>query len=727
MIQQKQEINFGNRKNLRIWGFIFILSVSFFVHEQGDNGLLKYYAYATSPSQDAVPKERLKNGKVEAKNSPSNDTVSTETLNPSPETLGNENGVLLVEDNIPSNDTISKETLNPSPEPSSSELVNSTLEEDNVPSNDTVSNETLNPSPEPSSSELVNSTLEEDNIPSNDTVSKQTLSPSPELSSSLVNSTLEEDNLPSNDTAVTKETLSPSPEASSSLVNSTLEEDNLPSNDTAVSKETLHPSHETLGNSTGILEEDNLPSNDTISEKPSILSSLDHLVNSTTNTSMFLPSIPTNPNSTVDTDIVRIWHDPYSGSVCIHLKEDARCPHPALLGRLSGPALAILDWKELEIDGAVAGTMLCGSYSNKWLDAGEYFLEIIVLYCEDFGVGTIGRIHDNNITAWFNTTLRCNVEDPMNNRITSKTNSTILITSPTSGTGNYRIGRWVRRKGLPLRPLFTRSQPKPCFGKRLSAELQEQCSAFTGRDIPSKGLWRDYQGEDIRGLPEYEFQWGLNITTTGDGAELIDRLRQRMHENSTFPKMCAVGDSHSKRMVRDTLPVANLTGMFRYIGSNWPQPGQIEAKLSGSGCEKLFVQIGQWPASIHTGGNPFKFGKYHDQVKEHVQNILKTIENNTDGMIYLPTLDHSPLNGRITRCTDWRTPPTMDGYSFVNQLIEHELKNTSKVKYIDTSFIIYTHWDGPQDWQHLAEDVRYEKTLFMAALLLGELDGLDLD
>eukprot|EP00526_Cylindrotheca_closterium_P009839 CAMPEP_0113638190 /NCGR_PEP_ID=MMETSP0017_2-20120614/19997_1 /TAXON_ID=2856 /ORGANISM="Cylindrotheca closterium" /LENGTH=417 /DNA_ID=CAMNT_0000549267 /DNA_START=502 /DNA_END=1751 /DNA_ORIENTATION=+ /assembly_acc=CAM_ASM_000147 len=409
-----------------------------------------------------------------------------------------------------------------------------------------------------------------------------------------------------------------------------------------------------------------------------------------------LPTIPRNENSTIATDIIRIWHDPHGRSVCVHLKEHARCPHPSLLGRLSGPALAILDWKEMETT-STTGTVLCGNYGNKWLDAGEYFVEIIILYCEDFGVGALGRM---NKTEWLEAgfATRC-VEDAMNNRITSKDESTIEISSPTGGSGNYRIGRWVRRKGLPLQPLFTRSQPKECFGNNpnRSTENKKICKALVNRDNPRKGVWGDLQGEDIRGLPEYEFQWGLNLTESG----LINRLQQRLNDKSThLPKICAVGDSHSQFMTDFTLPLLNLTGMFEWTKYRWPNPKAIAHTLKGKNCDKVFVQIGQWPAAIKSGSNPFSFGKYHEEMRQHVQNTLTTLENNTIGMVYLPTLDQCPLMGIINTCQDWRTPTTMDSYTFVNQLMIQEL-DTARVKHVDTNFIIYPHWDGHTDWQHL--------------------------
>mmetsp|Transcript_34301 Transcript_34301/g.83231 ORF Transcript_34301/g.83231 Transcript_34301/m.83231 type:complete len:627 (-) Transcript_34301:279-2159(-) len=433
--------------------------------------------------------------------------------------------------------------------------------------------------------------------------------------------------------------------------------------------------------------------------------------------------MPIDANSTIVADLSKIWHDPEKGSVCVQLKENARCPHPALLGRLSGPALAILDWNEQKTE-EHTGTVLCGDYSNKWLDAAEYFVEIIVLYCEDFGVGAMERV--NNETIWMGAGFKkkC-IEDAMYNRITAKEGSKINITSSTEGKGTYRLGRWVRRAGIPLRPLFTRYQPVGCTdpkkGYKVLQPLPEWCEPFTRRDKPDTGkyLWRSKKGATTVGLPEYEFQWRMTITEV----ELIERLRKRLRDKSKrLPKICAIGDSHSRMMEERSLPQLNLTGIFDFIQSYWVAPRKIGPKVVTAQCEKIFVQIGQWAPSWYTKGQPFSFAKYHKKMKQHVENALKVLENKTDAKIYLPTIDQGPLMGRVNACNDWRTPTVLDGYSRVLQIIERDLAvNTSKVEYIDTNFIISTHWDGHPDWAHLLEDVRYRKTIYIVALILGEL------
>ena len=429
--------------------------------------------------------------------------------------------------------------------------------------------------------------------------------------------------------------------------------------------------------------------------------------------------LPIDGNSTIASDIVKIWHEPDSMAICVALKQNARCPHPAFLGRLSGPALAILEWTERPIDDADSGTVYCGGYSHNWLDAGHYFVEIIILHCKDFGVTALKRTND--LTEWLEAehTLDC-VEDAKYNRITSKEGRTVIqIPTSIEGKGSYRWGRWIRKHHLPLRALFTRYQPLECAGTKFGgvhlekgSQIQLHCKSITARDHMGKK-----KGEKARGLFEYEFQWKMKVSEQ----ELLEKLRERQHtspDGKSPPKLCAVGDSHSRYMHDRSLPKLNITGLFDYVKSPWIHG--IASNVKKHKCDVLFVLAGLYPASFATS-HPYSFGKYHRQLKQQVQSILKF---NPNAIIYLPTIDQGPLMARINQCTDWRTPTMLDGYSYVNQMIEKEL-NTKQVKYLDTNFIIYSHWDGHHDWQHLLEIVRSRKTIYIAAIMLGETEWFE--
>ena len=71
--------------------------------------------------------------------------------------------------------------------------------------------------------------------------------------------------------------------------------------------------------------------------------------------------ITINSNSTIASDVMEIWHDRQISAVCVHLKNGARCSNPGFRGRLSGPALAILEWKEKLLKTTSDGTTYCGS------------------------------------------------------------------------------------------------------------------------------------------------------------------------------------------------------------------------------------------------------------------------------------------------------------------------------------------------------------------------------
>jgi hypothetical protein len=190
--------------------------------------------------------------------------------------------------------------------------------------------------------------------------------------------------------------------------------------------------------------------------------------------------IDINPNSTVASDILTLWHNPKRCEVCIHLRGGARCPRPSLVGRLSGESIAMLQWTEsiptASNNSNTTGntTMYCGSYTNSWLSPGIYFLELIIIHCRDFGMQTLNKIRSTNYTKndillWrnFDFTHVC-VEDPPRHRIT--TNST-YITIEEHGMAGQGNGFWLhnRHKNNSKSPWFTRYQPQGCISKTASA------------------------------------------------------------------------------------------------------------------------------------------------------------------------------------------------------------------------------------------------------------------
>ncbi|CAJ1937850.1 unnamed protein product [Cylindrotheca closterium] len=425
--------------------------------------------------------------------------------------------------------------------------------------------------------------------------------------------------------------------------------------------------------------------------------------------------LPIETYSTLANDISRIWHEPIENRVCVEMMENATCPHPALWGRLSGPALAILDWTTEKNQNSTAN-VLCGSYNDSWLDAGDYYVEIVVLYCDDFGVKTMNK--KKNITDWFHEDLRpkC-VENAQYNRITSIHQSYITVVASTTGAGNSRIGRWVKRPGSRSQPLFTRYQPVGCVeasgtGYKPQNPLPKWCNMFVNRDEIHATT------ERVGGLPQYDFQWGMNTTDS----ELTTRIQHVFrNESSRLPFFCAIGDSHSRFVVMRSVKQLEVRGLMTFIRHQWPNASAIGPKMLQKNCGVVIIQIGQWPASISSGGYPFSFARYYNEMKLHVQAVLDAVKDIPHAKVYLPSVDLGPLMGAINLCRDWRTPTVLGAYSFVLQLIASELNNP-KLEYIDTRFIIETHWDGGPDWLHLQEEVRLRKTMYILAIAMAEIE-----
>jgi hypothetical protein len=101
-----------------------------------------------------------------------------------------------------------------------------------------------------------------------------------------------------------------------------------------------------------------------------------------------------NPNSTMAGDITSILHLPNKSTVQVNIKAGARCPHPYLVGRLSGPALVILQWhwSQNETDNT---TIMNGIYHVP--TEGKYYLEIVVVFCNNFMYNYNNSV-DNNVS-----------------------------------------------------------------------------------------------------------------------------------------------------------------------------------------------------------------------------------------------------------------------------------------------------------------------------------------
>ena len=200
-----------------------------------------------------------------------------------------------------------------------------------------------------------------------------------------------------------------------------------------------------------------------------------------------------NPNSTLANDSIEsIWHSPTDRAVYIHFQpEKARCPRPALRGRLSGPALTVLHWTW--IPGTMSSDdphsskdiamMLKGTYNVPV--SGRYFLEIVALFCNDWS--HLGGGDDTKELNWkYNFTNTC-MEDPTSHRITATGAAidvdVLLVSEESNNVPGYwmwkKKGTRYRQSSKPYQPMYTRYQPQGCYRQE-----QEQEHGYYSYETP---------------------------------------------------------------------------------------------------------------------------------------------------------------------------------------------------------------------------------------------------
>ncbi|KAL7519099.1 hypothetical protein ACHAWX_003896 [Stephanocyclus meneghinianus] len=428
--------------------------------------------------------------------------------------------------------------------------------------------------------------------------------------------------------------------------------------------------------------------------------------------------VETNQSCTIASDISAIWHSPSDSSVCVSLLEGSRCPHPSLIGRLSGPSIAMLEWSmdtSPQDHGAEGGTVYCGSYQDEWILEGTYFLEIVIIHCNGFGVTALERLKskpDLNISdsfeQWlqFNYTDEC-VEEPANNRLTG--DSFLFISKESQGAGDRSKGHWVLKERIPKNETpqvwYTRYQPHGCEG----------CVVPTNSTHRYSFIWADRK-------------WIQKLSSFRN-----DTQNPTLQSN----KVCFLGASHSRVLV-ESMHRLHFGHLFVWIWGNWPEEvntGTFEVAYEVHNCTKFVVQLGQWPASwvvpSHTDG-PYSFGKYRSIISKLVNNQEIYNIGRGDIKLFFRSFHHNPLGYRINDCAprplDWRSPTVVDAYDYLVKEIVEEFQNMSgsspglqgRVQYLDTKFITYPLWDAAEDWCHLNPEVQDVEALYIASRMLLE-------
>jgi hypothetical protein len=374
-----------------------------------------------------------------------------------------------------------------------------------------------------------------------------------------------------------------------------------------------------------------------------------------------------NPESTIASDVLGGWHNPKEGSIIIEFNRTGRCPRPVLRGRLSGPALGMLEWKYLSGN----STTVQGKYQVPF--SGTYYLEIIVMLC-----------HGWNRTTDFKDIC---LEDRAHHRVT-ELNTIIQVSRAQKGAHEMY---WVSNAtSTAIQPLYTRFQPPNCRNE--SQTDLERCSGSM----------------DSSRFTPYSLQWDT------------DELKQKLGSINNSSKICLVGASHSKLMLGymnrfvpngtvafpNGLGYKNRTTFPRYVTREF-----VEDLVNRLKCKKIVIGLGQWSAGWPED-EPTLFPAFETQMSTLLENI-----QDIGVEIFLRSLHYNPIGDMISACPpiDWRSPPVIDGYNRI-------LKRVSKkfnVQFIDTNAIIGPFWDSPPDWCHFKNDAGVNDALYIAGRVLG--------
>ena len=454
--------------------------------------------------------------------------------------------------------------------------------------------------------------------------------------------------------------------------------------------------------------------------------------------------IAVHPNASIAEDVVSIEHSPDLAKITVALRPDARCRRPFLRGRLSGPAVVVVkDWRYsysnvFHKHGREDGKTTNNDNATFVVEAtyptppvvGTYFLELIVVFCENFLMFPPSMIPTNASSSmgdqrerevvWnnsYNFAQTC-TEDAARRQLSSP-NATITVLATTLSEGGTPPGFWIHKHDTMIKPLFTRYQLASCYRKETPDCLPP---------ITSVDPFREYYFESSE-------QATSSSTSTGTA------------ESSSNIIICVVGSSHARNMAQRLTEAVDVTQRMnvaiQYHDFRMPYQvtsNAVRSMISDNGCQRLIISVGQWAAGKRfkvNGDGPYTLARFHDEYRQMARRLY-------DAFPTLPTvyrsINYNPLGGLIGACppTDWRSPAVIDGYNAAIRHVVEELHNHTAmnntisggggkgganhvVQFVDTDFLVGPMWDAASDWCHLDTPLVLLQGVYIVqkALLLG--------
>jgi len=421
-----------------------------------------------------------------------------------------------------------------------------------------------------------------------------------------------------------------------------------------------------------------------------------------------------NSNSTLLSEIVSITYDTSKSQPIITINFDTsspeyrKCRRPIVRGRLSGPALTMIDWEDhyMSVPNNNTSTAnitdkLIGRVVNVPFP-GKYFIEIVGILCNKFDFN-----NDFKETC---------VENPISHRLTANdafiniidSNEESTNVSNENVTSDESIGHWIlnqQNNASKLHaPLYTRFQP-------LSCRKPDEIKTSRCDDAINTARYDNYQFQ-------FTDEAMKSIENSLFNASVIDHTA-----------ICSVGFSHS-RLQDGYLQMAwryieeikqekiQALVRFRQVAVRFPSEitpdFMLDLAIKGTfQCTDLVVAIGQWPGYRHVS-----FPAYQKEMEEAILNLLDA-RKKMNYRIYLRSIHYTPLGDWSGTCPlhyDWRHPFVIDGY---NDILRG-LSMKYDLPFIDTNFVVSPMWDHSSDWCHLDKTVGIPECLYILSKVMEQ-------
>jgi hypothetical protein len=345
-----------------------------------------------------------------------------------------------------------------------------------------------------------------------------------------------------------------------------------------------------------------------------------------------------NPNSSMYSDIVGIYHDPRSSSIRVIVRghdtdyDDGTnssrkpCLRPYLVGRLSGPAIGMISqW--IYLPKGDESTVIEGHYEVPM--AGTYFLEIIVIFCNTYDEEKMRQAR--NVTTpgdWkedaafvreMEHIMEHCLEHPLRHRLTAQN----LSIEVTQAAPNMVVADKSDRP-MPQEKEESALGGLHGYWQWNSASNQSIVPLYTRYGISCNDSANCVEAGSLERFSTYRFVWTSNVNLTDQlhSSEPIEQARivpRHVVDEDTLVKLirvrsqsrvnetiCLIGASHSRGLMEYLTPLMDIpvlhfrvTYAYDLGGSIADHPGSDPAAsvnnyISNTICSVFVIGLGAW-------------------------------------------------------------------------------------------------------------------------------------